>query len=166
MHATRSLIATTIGGLLLVAGVAVAQTQPQTAVTISPAQGQTPQQQASDQSACETDAAARSGWHPSQASTTTSPTKPNVGGRGAGAARGAARGAVREQTTSKSEREVENPAEAGARAGAAAGGARQRQARRQQSAQNQQQQAAQQQKQQAYMQQFKGCLQARGYSVQ
>lgn len=149
---------------LTAGGTAFAQTgyaPPPQQMMISPAQGQTADQQQRDTYDCETGASSRSGWHPSQGTQTT-PTKPAVGGRVAGAARGAARGAVREATSDKSDRELDNPSEAGARAGAAAGATRQRQARRE----NRQQQASLNQKQQNYYQQFRSCLQSRGYSVQ
>jgi hypothetical protein len=149
---------------LTAGGTAFAQTgyaPPPQQMMISPAQGQTADQQQRDTYDCETGASSRSGWHPSQGTQTT-PTKPAVGGRVAGAARGAARGAVREATSDKSDRELDNPSEAGARAGAAAGATRQRQARRE----NRQEQAALNQKQQNYYQQFRSCLQSRGYSVQ
>ena len=156
-----------LAALALTAGgtaTAFAQTgyaPPPQQMMISPAQGQTADQQQRDTYDCETGASSRSGWHPSQGTQTT-PTKPAVGGRVAGAARGAARGAVREATSDKSDRELDNPSEAGARAGAAAGATRQRQARRE----NRQEQAALNQKQQNYYQQFRSCLQGRGYSVQ
>ena len=150
-------------------GMAAAQTAyppaPQQ-VMISPAQGQTADQQSRDTYDCETGASSRSGWHPSQGTATPPPTKPQAGGRVAGAARGAARGAIREQTSDKSDRELENPSEAGARAGAAAGATQQRQARREYRKTTQQEQAAMQQKQQNYYQQFRSCLQSRGYTVQ
>jgi len=149
---------------LTAGGTAFAQTgyaPPPQQMMISPAQGQTADQQQRDTYDCETGASSRSGWHPSQGVQTT-PTTPAVGGRVAGAARGAARGAVREATSDKSDRELDNPSEAGARAGAAAGATRQRQARRE----NRQEQAGLNQKQQNYYQQFRGCLQSRGYSVQ
>jgi len=160
----RKLATAGLASLSLAAGgTAAAQTgnAPAQQLMISPAQGQTADQQSRDTYDCETGASSRSGWHPSQGAQTT-PTKPMVGGRVAGAARGAARGAVREATSDKSDRELENPSEAGARAGAAAGATRQRQARRE----NRQEQAGLNQKQQNYYQQFRSCLQSRGYTVQ
>jgi hypothetical protein len=64
------------------------------------------------------------------------------------------------------DRELDNPRVAGARVGAAAGGAQQRQERRENRRTTQQEQAALQQKQQNYDQQFRSCLQSRGYTVQ
>ena len=163
----RSKLATAgLAALALTAGGAAfgqsAYPPPPQQMMISPARGQTAEQQSRDQYDCETGASSRSGWHPSQGTATSAPIKPQVGGRVAGAARGAARGAIREQTSDKSDRELENPSEAGARAGAAAGATRQRQARRE----NRQEQAGLNQKQQNYDQQFRSCLQSRGYTVQ
>lgn len=157
--ATRA-AALAIAGITGLIGVAAAQT-----VMIAPATGQTPQQQAADQHACETDAAARTGYHPAQPPP-TAPTPPPTGQRLAGAAGGAALGAARQQTTSKSGRVFDNPVGAGAVAGVVAGGARQHQVARQQQAQAQQQQAVRQQQQTAYMQTFTACLRGRGYTVQ
>jgi len=166
----HKLAAAGLAALALTAGgTAAAQTAyppaPQP-LMISPARGQTAEQLSRDQYDCETGASSRSGWHPSQGTATSAPTKPQAGARVAGAARGAARGAVREKATDSSDRELENPSEAGARVGAAAGGVQQRQGRRENRRTTQQEQAALQQKQQNYYQQFRSCLQSRGYTVQ
>jgi hypothetical protein len=133
---------------------------------IYPNAGQTPAQLNQDRSTCETQAAAQSGYHPSQPVATPAPTKPVAGQRLAGAARGAAAGAVVENNTSKSEREIENPSEAAARAGAVVGGSRQRQGRRENRRETQQQQAAQSQQQAAFSQSFNACMAAKSYTVQ
>ena len=70
--ATRA-AALAIAGIAGLIGVAAAQT-----VMIAPATGQTPQQQAADQHACETDAAARTGYRPSQPPP-AAPTPPATG---------------------------------------------------------------------------------------
>jgi hypothetical protein len=133
---------------------------------IYPNAGQTPAQLDQDRAACETQAAAQPGYHPSQPAATPAPTKPRAGQRLAGAARGAAAGAVVEGVTDKSDREIENPSQAGARAGAVAGGVRQRQGRRDDRGKAQQQQAAQSQKQDAFNRGFNACLAARSYTIQ
>jgi hypothetical protein len=138
----------------------------QAQTTFVPTAGQTPEQIGADRTACDTQAAAQSGYHPSQPGPTVTRNQPAVGQRLAGAARGAARGAVREQTTDKSEREIEDPTEAGARAGAAAGGVRQRQGRRETRREAAQQEQTYAQKQTAYKQAFTACMTARGYTIQ
>jgi hypothetical protein len=162
MRSVSAVILALLGSFeLLASGSVVGQT-----MSISPSAGQTPEQQASDRASCETQAAATSGYHPSQPPPAPVVTKPVMGQRAAGAARGAALGAVRAQTTDKGEREIDDPTAAGARAGAVAGGVRQRQARRERAVATRQQQAAQQQAEAAYGQQLAACMQARGYTVQ
>lgn len=154
---------------LLAAGLGLMLLAPQTLraqAMIYPNAGQTSDQMNQDRTACDTQAAAQSGYHPSQPVATPAPTKPMAGQRLAGAARGAARGAIREQTSDKDDREIEDPTKAGARLGAAAGGVRQRQDRREHRRETQQQQAAQSQKQAAYSQAFATCMGARGYTIQ
>jgi hypothetical protein len=138
-------------GLLLPA-VALAQ-------TIIPNAGQSAEQVAADQAACVNEAAAQSGYNPAAAPATAAPVR---GERLRGAARGAAAGAVREQRTDADEREVEDLTEGAARLGAVAGGARQRQDRRE----SRQETEAAAQGQAAYDDIFRGCLTARGYTVQ
>jgi hypothetical protein len=133
---------------------------------IYPNAGQTPELLNQDRAACENQAAAQSGYHPSQPVATPAPTRPMAGQRLAGAARGAAAGAVAEGVREKDDRELDNPSEAGARAGAVVGGSRQRQDRREYRRETQQQQAAQSQQQAAFSQSFNACMAARGYTVQ
>ncbi len=149
--------------LLVACLLGAAQAQGQTMVY--PNAGQTPEQMSQDRTACDTQAAAQSGFHPSQPPPSASAPQPG-GQRLAGAARGAAVGGIRTQTTSKNDREVENVTGAAAAAGAMAGGARQRRDRRQQTAQTQQQQQAYGQQQSAYNQAFASCMTARGYRLQ
>lgn len=132
---------------------------------VYPSAGQSPEQMNQDRTACDTQAAAQSGFHPSQTPPVASVPQPG-GQRLAGAARGAALGAVRTQTTGKNDRAVENVTGTAAAAGAMAGGARQRQDRRQQAAQTQQQQQAYAQRQAAYNQGFSACMTAKGYRLQ
>jgi hypothetical protein len=154
---------------LLAAGLGLVLLAPQALraqAMIYPGAGQTPEQMSQDRTACDTQAAAQSGYHPSQAAAAPAPTKPMAGQRLAGAARGAARGAVNKEFTDKDDREIEDPTKAGARLGAAAGGARQRQNRREYRNETQQQQAAQAQKQAAFGQAFNSCMTAKRYTVQ
>src|SRR5215212_3403113 len=112
VHARKLAAAGLIALSSAVGGMAAAQSAyppAQQQLMISPGQGQTAEQQSRDQYDCETGASSRSGWHPSQGTATSAPTKPRAGGRVAGAARGAARGAVREATSDKDDRELENP---------------------------------------------------------
>jgi hypothetical protein len=154
------------GGMAACQSTSPPPTPPPQPVTFSPAQGQTPEQQSADQYDCETAAAARTGYHPSQPPPSTAPTEPVAGQRLAGAARGATAGAIREETTDERERELEDPSESLARAGAVSGGVQQRQARRENRQATQQQQANLQQQQQAFMQEVGSCMQSRGYTVQ
>ena len=70
---------------------------------IYPNAGQTPEQLNQDRAACENQASAQSGYHPSQPVATPAPTRPMAGQRLAGAARGAAAGAVVEGVKEKDE---------------------------------------------------------------
>jgi hypothetical protein len=133
---------------------------------IHPNAGQTPAQLDQDWAACETQASAQSGYHPSQPAATPAPTKPVAGQRVAGAARGAAAGAVVKGVTDERDREIEDPTKAGVRAGTVVGGSRQRQGRRENRRETQQQQAAQSQQQAAFSQSFNACMAAKGYTVQ
>lgn len=148
----------------VVAGFVGATAQAQT--TIVPTAGQTPEQMAADRTACDTQAASQSGYHPSQPAPTASPSEPAAGQRLKGAARGAAAGAVREERTDKDEREHEDAVGAGAKAGAVVGGSRQRQDRRESRRETAQEEQAYSQKQAAYQQAFGACMAARGYTVQ
>lgn len=159
-HTTKFALAGALGLALLLPQDLHAQAM------IYPNAGQTPEQLNQDRTTCDTQAAAQTGYHPSQPVAQPAPTKPAAGQRLAGAARGAARGTVVEGATDKSEREIEDPTAAGAKLGAAAGGARQRQERRETRRETQQQQQAQAQKQAAYTQSFTSCMAAKGYTVQ
>jgi hypothetical protein len=133
---------------------------------IYPDAGQSPAQLDQDRAACESQAAAQSGHHPSQPAATPAPTRPRAGQRLAGAARGAAAGAVAEEVREKDDRELDNPSQAGARAGAMVGGSRQRQDRRAYRREARQQQATGSQQQAAFTQSFGTCMAAKGYTVQ
>jgi hypothetical protein len=134
--------------------------------TVVPLAGQTTEQTGQDRAACEGQATAQTGYHPSQPPPTVQPARPVAGQRVAGAARGAAAGAVRTQQTDKEDREIDDVTGAAARAGAVAGASRQRQERRQTAAQAQRQQQDLSQRQAAYNQAFVACLSAKGYQVQ
>ena len=133
---------------------------------IYPNAGQSPAQLEQDRAACESQAAAQSGYHPSQPAAAPAPTRPMAGQRLAGAARGAAAGAGVEGVRDSDDRELDNPSQAGARAGAMVGASRQRQDRREYRREARQHEAAQSQKQAAFAQSFGACMAARGYSVQ
>jgi hypothetical protein len=128
----------------------------------TPTAGQTAEQMTADQSACEAQAAAQTGYHPSQPAPTTQPSQSVRGQRLAGAARGAALGGIREQTSDAEDREIEDVTEAGAKAGVVVGGSRQRQARRE----ARREQQTQAQMADAYNQTFTTCMTAKGYDVQ
>ena len=134
-------------------------------MSVTPTSGQTAEQMAADQSACATQAAAQTGYHPAQPAATESMER-RGGQRLAGAARGAAAGAIREQRTDADDREFEDATEAGARAGAVAGGVRQRQDRRESRREAAEAQQTQAEMESAYNQAFKACLTAKGYAVQ
>lgn len=148
-------------------GLALMMPQPLWAqAMIYPNAGQTPAQLDQDRAACENQAAAQSGYHPSQPAAAPAPTPPRAGQRLAGAARGAAAGAVAEEVREKDDRELDNPSQAGARAGAVVGGSRQRQDRRAYRRETQQQQTAQSQQQAVFTQSFGACMAAKSYTVQ
>jgi hypothetical protein len=133
---------------------------------IYPNAGQSPAQLDQDRAACESQASAQSGYHPSQPVATPAPSRPRAGQRLAGAARSAAAGAVVEGLTDKGDRELDNPSQAGARAGAMVGASRQRQDRRAYRRETRQQQAAQSQQQAVFTQNFGACMASKGYTVQ
>ena len=121
------------------------------AVTVTPMQGQTSAQAATDQQQCAAQASSQSGYDPSAPAPT-----PQVGQRAAGAVRGAAAGKVVSNVTKNS---TDDAMEGGAKLGAMASGSRQRRDNREQRQQTQQQASV-------YNNAFSACLQARGYSVQ
>ena len=155
-----------IVGVMALAAAALTPGAVHAQMTITPAAGQSPEQMAADQSACATQAAAQTGYHPSQPGATTQSTERQGGQRLAGAARGAAAGAIREQRTDAEEREFEDATEAGARAGVVAGGVRQRQDRRASRRDAAQEEQAQAEMESAYQQAFEACLTAKGYVAQ
>ena len=129
------------------------------AQTIIPDAGQSAEQMAADEAACAEAAAAESGYDPVAAPAADEPVR---GERVRGAARGAALGAVREQRTDADEREIEDLTESAARLGAVAGGSRQRQDRRETRRETQ----ATAEAEAAYDDSFRGCMTARGYTVE
>jgi len=129
---------------------------------VYPAKGQSPQQQKSDEAACQQWAVQQTGFDPAkpqpQQQAAKPPTTATATTPGAGV-RGAARGAVVGEV-------VGGNAGAGAAAGAAAARAQSRRqnAAAQQQAQ-QQNQAASQQQQAAFARARAACLEGRGYTV-
>lgn len=135
-----------------------------TAVTITPMQGQTPDQIQRDQAEC-TSIAQQSGGSQTQSA------QPPSGGRARGAAVGAMAGAAKAETKGRQygaygnvnddikQEYRQNEARSAAAAGVVVGGARQRQQRRQDS-----QQSAS--SSQSFDQAFGSCMMGRGYSVQ
>ena len=129
---------------------------------VYPAKGQTPQQQKTDEAACQTWAIQQTGFDPAkpppQQAAAKSPTTATGTTPGAGL-RGAARGAVVGEV-------VGGDAGAGAAAGAAVARS---QSRKQNAAAaqqgQQQQQAATQQQQAAFAKARAACLEGRGYTV-
>jgi hypothetical protein len=81
----------------------------QAETTIIPSGAQTPEQAGADTTACQTQAASQSGYHPSQPAPTAS--QPRAGQRLTGAVRGTAAGAVHEERTDQHEREYEDAVE-------------------------------------------------------
>jgi hypothetical protein len=148
-------------------GLALLAPQPLRAqATIYPNAGQSPAQLDQDRAACESQAAAQSGYHPSQPTASPAPTRPMAGQRLVGAARGAAAGAVVKGVTDEDDREIEDPTKASARAGAVVGASRQRQDRREYRRETRQQQATQSQQQAVFDQSFGACMSSKGYTVQ
>ena len=137
------------------------------AVTVTPMQGQTPEQIQTDTAACQTQASQAA---PPATTSAPAPQGGRVRGAAAGAAAGAASAQVRGnqyQAYDKLDSDVQqqyrqNQAQQAAAAGAAAGAAQQRQQRRQ--SQQQQQQTASQ-SQQKSSDAFNACMSARGYNV-
>lgn len=136
----------------------------QAETTVAQSGAQMPDQVGADTTACETQAASQSGYHPSQPAPTAS--QPRAGQRLTGAARGAAAGAVREERTDQHEREYEDAVGAGAKAGAVTGGVRHRQDRREARRETAREEKTYNQKQAVYEQAFSACMAARGYTME
>lgn len=147
-------IATIVAALALAAGTTAIAQQ-----FAYPAKGQSPEQQKSDESACNTWATQQSGFDPSKPAAAPPPAQqPPVTGSGS-RARGAAAGATVGAITG-------NDAGDAAVAGAVAGGVAQRSSNRKAASQQQQQAAAtQQQGTSAYTKARAACLEGKGYTV-
>jgi hypothetical protein len=130
--------------LIATAGVAVAQQS-----IFYPAKGQSQQQQAQDQAACQSWATQQTGATPGAPA---APPPPRAGGRARGAAAGAAGAAI-----------TGNDAGKGAAAGAVGGAAAQRGVRRQD---RRQASAQQQQADTNFSRAMAACMQGRGYTAQ
>jgi hypothetical protein len=155
---------------------APAEARPGTTLTPMPAgvvamNNQTGDQAQLDVSQCQNLASQATGYVPGTATTTTAAAQPQVGGRAKGAAKGAAVGGVAGavQDNNQPYRPNDNAgdmAAAGAAAGAVAGGMNQRQDRRKASATQKKQADAEAQKATAWQNNYAGCLQSRGYTLQ
>jgi len=125
---------------------------------VHPANGQSAEQQGSDDAQCLSSAQQQTGIDPAAVSAAPAPATGPQGERVRGAARGAAAGAVVGEVTDNRR----NGAEVGAAAGMVAGG---RQAR-QNDAQAQSAQAANGQAIDTYYRAYGACMQGRGYTIQ
>lgn len=134
---------------------------------VYPSQGQTPEQQARDQSECHTWAVQQTGYDP--ASPSPPPTTSAAPAPQGGVLRGAARGALVGVTVGAIAGDAGKGAAAGAAGGALIGGFRKRDQRRAYEQQQAQAQAQYQQQQanrnQTYNRALSACLQGRGYTV-
>jgi len=126
--------------------------------SVQPANGQSAQQQGSDDAQCLSSAQQQTGIDPAAIAAAPAPATGPQGERVRGAARGAAAGAVVGEVTDNRR----NGAEVGAAAGMVAGG---RQAR-QNNAQAQSVQASNDQAIATYYSAYGACMQGRGYTVQ
>ena len=126
---------------------------------VYPAKGQSPSQQASDDSACYSWAKQNTGIDPAVVAQTPPPPSGPTGARVAGAARGAAAGAIVGDVANDN---AGHGAAVGATAGALAGGTR---SRRQHAAQAQAAQNTQQSEMTTYWHAYGACMQGRGYTV-
>ncbi|HEY1383686.1 MAG TPA: glycine zipper domain-containing protein [Dongiaceae bacterium] len=133
----------------------------QQAPIVYPAQGQTIDQQAGDESACRSFAQQQTGMYPNQAPPgyygNPNAGAPVLGGAARGAALGAVGGAIAG--------DAGKGAAIGAGVGATAGLMRRNQQRRQEAAANQQAQAQYNASMNQYNQAFAACMQGRGYTV-
>jgi len=138
---------------------------------IVPQRGQTGDQAQLDVAQCQNAASQATGYVPG---TTTAPPpvdKSPKGGRAKGAAKGAAGGAIVGAVNDPypnlpNNNNVGSAAGAGAAAGAVAGGMNQRQDRRKSTAEQKKAAEAQGQKATAWQNNYAGCLQQRGYTLQ
>lgn len=128
--------------------------------SVSPAKGQSAEQQKLDESECYTMAKGQTGFDPAKA--TAAAPQESVGGE---RARGAVRGAVGGAAVGAMAGDAGKGAAVGAGVGVVAGGVRQRRkkARNEEAAAQQQKAVAQQQ--QNFQQAYGVCLESRGYTV-
>jgi hypothetical protein len=129
--------------------------------SVSPAKGQTAQQQSADEGACNSLAQQQTGVNPAAVASTPPPAQAQSGQRVKGAAGGAAAGAA----IGAIDGNAGHGAAVGAVAGQVAGGVAHRQQNRAAAAANTQAQSAQQQALGTYAQAWAACMQGRGYSV-
>lgn len=158
---TRVVIPAALAIVLLWASAAAAQ------VYVYPQKGQSPDQQARDQSACQAWAVQQTGFNPAAPPAAAPPPPPPSGGSSAlrGGARGAAVGAVGGAIAG----DAGKGAAVGAATGALIGGVRKRdqqqQYQQQVQAQQSQQAAMAAQGSDAYNRAYAACMTGRGYTV-
>lgn len=154
-------------------GTTVAPVAPPTPMPagVVPLRNQTGDQGQLDVSQCQNLASQATGHIPSAATTPTTASTPQMGGRAKGAAKGAAVGGVAGAVQDSNQpyrpnNSAGDMAGAGAAAGAVAGGMNQRQDRRKSTAEQKKAAEAQAQKATAWQNNYAGCLQQRGYTLQ
>jgi hypothetical protein len=129
---------------------------------VYPQRGQSPQQQARDQSECQAWAVQQTGYNPMMAQAPPPPAAAPQGGAVRGGARGAAVGAVGGAIAG----DAGTGAAVGAATGALLGGMRRRDQQRQVAAQQQAYQGQNAQLQATFNRAVGACLSGRGYTVQ
>jgi hypothetical protein len=127
---------------------------------VFPNKGQSPQQQATDQAACQTWAQQQTGYNPM-----APPPPPPAEAQRGGLVRGAARGAAVGAAVGAIAGDAGKGAAMGAAGGGLMGGMRRADQRREQDAAAQNAQAQQQQANANYMRAFAACMEGKGYTV-
>lgn len=151
-------------------GTAVVPPTPMPAGVV-PMRNQTGDQAQLDVSQCQNLASQATGYIPGATTAPTTASSPQMGGRAKGAAKGAAVGGVAGAVQDSNQpyrpnNSAGDMAGAGAAAGAVAGGMNQRQDRRKSTAEQKKAAEAQAQKATAWQNNYAGCLQQRGYTLQ
>jgi hypothetical protein len=154
-------------------GTTVAPVAPPTPMPagVVPLRNQTGDQAQLDVSQCQNLASQATGYIPNATTAPTTASSPQMGGRAKGAAKGAAVGGVAGAVQDSNQpyrpnNSAGDMAGAGAAAGAVAGGMNQRQDRRKSTAEQKKAAEAQAQKATAWQNNYAGCLQQRGYTLQ
>lgn len=138
---------------------------------VVPLRNQTGDHAQLDVSQCQNLASQATGYIPGATTAPTTASTPQMGGRAKGAAKGAAVGGVAGAVQDSNQpyrpnNSAGDMAGAGAAAGAVAGGMNQRQDRRKSTAEQKKAAEAQAQKATAWQNNYAGCLQQRGYTLQ